>query len=173
MKMNILKAAAYTSALIMFSGCAAINGEAYRPDAFDVSQVNTKAKAKTVQIMSVTKTKIKVTDERRKKQAQTVGSLVGGIIGVATGAHFDTGKTIAGGVGGAVVGGAAGSLVEDTVMVDGVLLAYKEDGEKDATVGAQVGELCQYKAHDYTLMVTMNDGTTRLQPNAECPVTTK
>lgn len=174
MKLNVMKTVAAVAAgacvVAMFSGCVAIDGAEYRPDAFDVSQINTKEKAKTVQIMSVTPTKIKVTNEQRKKQAQTIGGLLGGIIGVATGASYNTSNAIAGGVGGTVIGAASGSLVSDTALVDGVMLSFKEDGEKDASITAQVGELCQYKAHDYTLAVSMKDGSTRLQPNAVCPV---
>ena len=74
---------------------------------------------------------------------------------------------VAGVAGGAGLGAAAGAAVKDKVAVDGVLIAYRDEGEEKLKVAKHVGRLCEY-APGQSLAVGEGKNV-KIQPNAECP----
>lgn len=156
--------------LATLPGCQA-TGEQYKADVFDVSQANSQQEARTVKIITATPTKIKVSNEQNKKRAQIAGGVIGALAGGALGSSKNSDTAIAGAAGGAVAGVAAGSLVNDETLVPGVLLSYSE-GDKIYT-SAQVGQVCQFAPGQVSLLVKTTANETRIQPNATCPVETK
>ncbi|MGL6019953.1 MAG: hypothetical protein ACRC0C_15065 [Gibbsiella quercinecans] len=165
----ILISAAITAALIS-SGCQN-NADQYAADVYNVGQVNSKQKTKTVDIISILPAKVAVDNAENKKAAQTfgmvVGALAGAIVGYNAGHIGSPAATGAGAVGGGALGTAAGSMVKDTVMVDGVSLSYKEDNE--LYTSTQVGKPCMFK-NGLAVMITTQANETRIQPNSTCPV---
>ncbi|WP_241653154.1 hypothetical protein [Pseudomonas alkylphenolica] len=147
-------------------GCQA-TGEQYQSDVFDASQVNTQQEAKTVKIITVSPTKIKVSNEKNQKAAMMVGGVLGALGGAALGAGKNTDTAIIGGVAGGGAGALAGSMVSDTSLVPGVLIGYSENGK--IFTSAQVGRPCDYKVGEISLMVMTMSNETRIQPNASCP----
>ncbi|MBH3430449.1 hypothetical protein I5S59_22100 [Pseudomonas alkylphenolica] len=147
-------------------GCQA-TGEQYQSDVFDASQVNTQQEAKTVKIITVSPTKIKVSNEKNQKAAMMVGGVLGALGGAALGAGKNTDTAIIGGVAGGGAGALAGSMVNDTSLVPGVLIGYSENGK--IFTSAQVGRPCDYKVGEISLMVMTMSNETRIQPNASCP----
>lgn len=147
-------------------GCQA-TGEQYQSDVFDASQVNTQQEAKTVKIITVSPTKIKVSNEKNQKAAMMVGGVLGALGGAALGAGKNTDTAIIGGVAGGGAGALAGSMVSDTSLVPGVLIGYSENGK--IFTSAQVGRPCDYKVGEISLMVMTMSNETRIQPNAACP----
>jgi len=144
----------------LITGCQS-TGEQYQADVFDATQVNTQQEAKTVKIVTVSATKIKVSNEQNKKAAMMVGGLLGAIGGAALGNQNNTDTAIVGGVAGGAAGAMAGSLVP------GVLIGYSENGK--IFTSAQVGRPCEFKAGEISLMVMTVNNETRIQPNATCP----
>lgn len=71
-----------------------------------------------------------------------------------------------GAVGGGAVGAAAGSMVNDKTLVEGVSLTYKE-GTKVYT-STQVGKECQFTT-GLAVVITTTYNETRIQPNTKCP----
>ncbi|MFA6095062.1 MAG: hypothetical protein WC757_04225 [Candidatus Paceibacterota bacterium] len=65
------------------------------------------------------------------------------------------------------IGVAAGSLVADKVLVDGVSISYSQNEEMFSS--AQVGKLCEFKPGT-AIMISTSQSETRIQPNAVCPV---
>ena len=61
----------------------------------------------------------------------------------------------------------AGSLVDETTLVPGVLIGYAENGK--IFTSAQVGRPCEFKVGEISLMVMTISNETRIQPNASCP----
>ena len=147
-------------------GCQA-TGEQYQADVFDASQVNTQQEAKTVKIITVSPTKIKVSNEKNRKAAMMVGGVLGAIGGAALGNQNNTDTAIVGGVAGGAAGAMAGSLVDETTLVPGVLIGYAENGK--IFTSAQVGRPCEFKVGEISLMVMTLSNETRIQPNATCP----
>src|SRR3989344_1310201 len=154
----------------VLAGCQA-TGEQYQADVFDASQVKTQQEAKTVKILTVSPTKIKVSNEKNQKAAMMVGGLLGAVGGAALGAQNHRDTAIVGGVAGGAAGAMAGSLVNDTTLVPGVLIGYAENGK--IFTSAQVGRPCEFKIGEISLMVMMLSNETRIQPNAACPEPTK
>jgi uncharacterized protein YcfJ len=154
-------------AAVALAGCQA-TGEQYQADVFDASQVNSQQEAKTIKIITVSQTKIKVSNEQNKKKAQIAGGLIGAVAGGAAGSSKNSDTALAGAAGGALAGAAAGSLVSSETLVAGVLLSYSE-GDKIYT-SAQVGQVCQFAPGQVSLMVKTKSNETRIQPNATCPV---
>jgi outer membrane lipoprotein SlyB len=150
----------------LITGCQS-TGEQHQADVFDATQVNTQQEAKTVKIVTVSATKIKVSNEQNKKAAMMVGGLLGAIGGAALGNQNNTDTAIVGGVAGGAAGAMAGSLVNDTSLVPGVLIGYSENGK--IFTSAQVGRPCEFKAGEISLMVMTVNNETRIQPNATCP----
>jgi outer membrane lipoprotein SlyB len=163
------KYAALLTALTL-AGCQT-TGEEYQADVFDASQVNTRQQARTVKIITVTPTKIKVSNEANRKAATVVGGLLGVIGGAAIGAGRSHEGALVGAVGGGAAGALAGSMVNDTSLVPGVLIGYSENGT--VYTSAQVGRACQFSTESVSLIVTMLNDETRIQPNATCPPATK
>ncbi|MGY4491776.1 hypothetical protein [Pseudomonas sp. TE3610] len=150
----------------LLTGCQA-PGEQYQADVFDASQVNQQQAARTVKIITVTPTRIKVTNEANRKAATVVGGLLGAAGGAMLGSTKNRDTALVGGLGGGAAGALAGSMVNDTSLVPGVLLGYSEDGR--IYTSAQVGRPCQFTTGEVSLMVTMLNNETRIQPNATCP----
>lgn len=157
---------AVLSLAVIVAGCQA-TGEEYQADVFDASQVNTQQEAKTVKIITVTPTKIKVSNERNRKAAQMVGGLLGAVGGAALGANHNRDTAIIGGVAGGAGGALAGSMVNETSLVPGVLIGYSEEGK--IYTSAQVGKVCEFAPGGISLMVKTINDETRIQPNAACP----
>src|SRR5690606_29393319 len=130
------------STVIALAGCQA-TGEQYQADVFDASQVNTQQEAKTVKIITVSPTRIKVSNEKNKKAAMMVGGVLGALGGAALGNQNNTDTAIVGGVAGGAAGAMAGSLVNDTTLVPGVLIGYAEGGK--IFTSAQVGRPCEFQ----------------------------
>lgn len=153
---------------IVLSGCAA-TGEEYQANVYKAGQVNTKQQAKTVQLLAIMPAKIEVSNEQAKKTAQLAGGVLGAITGAAIGNQAKNYRDVATG-GGAVAGGAvgvaAGSMVKDTVLVDGVSLTYVEDGQ--TLNSAQVGKLCEFQL-GIAIIISTSANETRIQPNTTCP----
>ena len=147
-------------------GCQA-TGEQYQSDVFDASQVNTQQEAKTVKIITVSPTKIKVSNEKNRNAAMMVGGVLGVLGGAALGAGHNKDTAIVGGVAGGGAGALAGSLVSETSLVPGVLIGYSENGK--IYTSAQVGRPCDFEVGGISLMVMTVSNETRIQPNATCP----
>ncbi|EHB0696738.1 hypothetical protein JYY24_004802, partial [Salmonella enterica subsp. enterica serovar Typhimurium] len=101
--------------------------------------------------------------------AQTFGAVLGAVAGGVAGYNVKGTSTlgaVAGGTGGAALGAAAGSLVSDKTIVEGVSLTYKE-GTKVFT-STQVGKACQFTT-GLAVLISTKDNETRIQPNATCP----
>jgi len=162
--MMMLKHCLALSIAAVLVGCQA-SGEQYQADVFDASQVNTQQEAKTVKIITVSPTKIKVSNEKNRNAAMMVGGVLGAIGGAALGNQNNT--AIVGGVAGGAAGAMAGSLVDDTTLVPGVLIGYAENGK--IFTSAQVGRPCEFKVGEISLMVMTISNETRIQPNASCP----
>jgi len=152
------------------AGCQA-TGEDYQADVFDASQVNTQQPAKTIKIITVSETKIKVSNAANRQAATVVGGLLGAVGGGALGAGRNGQTAAIGAVGGGAAGALAGSLVSETSLVPGVLIGYSENGR--IFTSAQVGRPCQFTPGSITLMVMMLNNETRIQPNATCPAPVK
>jgi outer membrane lipoprotein SlyB len=150
----------------MVSGCQS-TGQEYQADVFDASQVNLQQEAKTVKIITVSPTKIKVSNERNKKAAMMIGGVLGALGGAALGSSNNRDTAIVGGVAGGATGALAGSLVNDTTLVPGVLIGYSEEGK--IFTSAQVGRVCEFALGEISLMVKTSETETRIQPNATCP----
>ncbi len=95
-----------------------------------------------------------------------LGALAGGLGGGFGG--LGTGATIGTTAGGAGLGVAAGSMVSDKVLVEGVSIAYLENGKMFTS--AQVGKLCEFRPNTTALIISTGPNETRIQPNAVCPV---
>ncbi len=150
------------------SGCQS-NGTEYAADVYDTTQLNSKQETKTVNIISVLPAKVKVDNTANKEAAQTFGAVLGAVAGGVAGYNVRGTSAlgaIAGGAGGATLGSAAGALVSDKTIVEGVSLTYKE-GTKVFT-STQVGKACQFTTGLAVLISTKNNET-RIQPNATCP----
>ena len=94
------------------------------------------------------------------------GAAGGGLLGGGL-AHRNVLATGAlGALGGAGVGAAVGSLVPGKVLVDGVSIAYEQNGQTFNS--AQVGRRCEY-APGHAILVQTSPTSTRIQPNATCP----
>jgi outer membrane lipoprotein SlyB len=152
----------------ILSGCAA-TGENLQSNVYRAGQVNTAQAARSIKIITVLPAKIEVDNAEQKKQAQVGGAILGALAGGLGGGFGGlgglgtTGTTIAGGA----VGAAAGSLVSDKILVEGVSIAYSENGKMFTS--AQVGRACEYRP-GATIIISTSPTETRIQPNASCPV---
>ena len=152
----------------ILSGCAA-TGENLQSNVYRAGQVNTAQAARSIKIITVLPAKIEIDNAEQKKQAQVGGAILGALAGGLGGGFGGlgglgtTGTTIAGGAAGA----AAGSLVSDKILVEGVSIAYSENGKMFTS--AQVGRACEYRP-GATIIISTSPTETRIQPNASCPV---
>jgi outer membrane lipoprotein SlyB len=154
------------------SGCAA-TGEANRADVYKAGQVNSAQEAKTVKILAVLPAKVEVDNKEQQKQAQVGGAVLGAILGGVTGNamnNHNSGVAANGAVIGGGVGLAAGSLVKDKALVEGVSITYVF--KKKTLHSAQVGRLCEFE-RGTAIMVSTTANETRIQPNATCPAEDK
>jgi hypothetical protein len=74
---------------------------------------------------------------------------------------------VVGGVAGGAGGVLAGSMVNESSLVPGVLISYSEAGK--IYTSAQVGKVCEFTPGEISLMVKTLSNETRIQPNAACP----
>ncbi|RIZ70054.1 MAG: hypothetical protein D0530_08675 [Methylococcales bacterium] len=152
----------------ILSGCAA-TGANLQSNVYRAGQVNTAQAARSIKIITILPAKIEVDNSEQKKQAQVGGAILGALAGGLGGGFGGlgglgtTGTTIAGGA----VGAAAGSLVSDKILVEGVSIAYSENGKMFTS--AQVGRACEYRP-GATIIISTSPTETRIQPNASCPV---
>ncbi|EEZ7649954.1 TPA: hypothetical protein HLI88_004627, partial [Escherichia coli] len=145
---------------ILLSGCQS-SGADYAADVYDTAQLNSKQETKTVNIISVLPAKVKVDNKANKEAAQTFGAVLGAVAGGVAGYNVKGTSTlgaVAGGTGGAALGAAAGSLVSDKTIVEGVSLTYKE-GTKVFT-STQVGKACQFTT-GLAVLISTKDNETR------------
>lgn len=155
-------------AIIVMSGCAA-TGENLKGNVYKAGQVNTVQEARGIKILKLMPAQVEVDNSQQKQQAQVVGGVLGALAGGLGGGlgRIGTGGTVATTAGGAALGVAAGSLVSDKVLVEGVTIAYSENGKMFTST--QVGRLCEYKLGD-AVVVSTGQNETRVQPNTTCPV---
>ncbi len=152
----------------ILNGCAA-TGENLKANVYKAGQVNSAQAARAIQIIAILPAQIEVDNTKQKQTAQVVGGMLGAVAGGLGGAYGGigglgtAGTTIAGGA----VGAAAGSLVSDKVLVEGVSIAYSENGKMFNS--AQVGRACEFKVGT-TIIISTSPTETRIQPNATCPV---
>ncbi|MBV8093728.1 MAG: hypothetical protein JO110_10930 [Acetobacteraceae bacterium] len=139
-----------------------------------MGQVNTRQHAEVVNILAILPAKVKVSNAENQRTAQIVGGLIGALAGAGLGAglghHYTLAAGTVGAAGGGVFGAAAGSLVPDQVLVDGVSITYTDHG--NTFNSAQVGRACEYK-QGQAIMVATSPTDTRIQPNNACPVPPK
>lgn len=169
--MNSIKKLSLLAVLssVMLAGCQN-NADSYAANVYDTTQLNNKQETKTVNIISILPAKVAVDNTQNKQAAQTLGALAGLVAGGVVGHNVGTGSalgTTAGAAGGGVLGAAAGSMVNDKVLVDGVSLTYKE-GTKVYT-STQVGKTCEFTS-GLAVVISTKNNETRIQPNSNCPV---
>lgn len=141
-------------------------GEKYEANVYKAHQVNQQQEIQTIKILTVLPAKIEASNREAKEKAQLVGGIVGALAGGVIGNELDEGRgTLTGGAVGGGVGVAAGSLVKDAVIVEGVSLVYEVGGKTFNSV--QVGQACAFQP-GAAFMVTTYTDETRIQPNAEC-----
>lgn len=168
-KKTLLKIAFFAASMSALSGCQS-NADQYAADVYDAGQLNSKQETKTVNIISVLPAKVAVDNTQNKQAAQTFGAILGAVAGGVAGHNVGSGSglgTAAGAVGGGTVGAAAGTLVKDKSIVEGVSLTYK-DGTKLFT-STQVGKPCQFTT-GLAVVISTKNNETRIQPNTTCPV---
>jgi outer membrane lipoprotein SlyB len=168
MKMKATMAATGLLAVALLSGCQT-PGQELGANVYNAGEVNSRQEAETVQILAVLPAKVQVSNAQNQHTAQVVGgilgALAGGIAGANVGRYHQT-NTVLGAAGGGVAGAAAGSLVPSTELVDGVSIAYKQDGK--VFNSAEVGQVCQFQPGT-AIMISTGPNETRIQPNATCP----
>ncbi|TAM85643.1 MAG: glycine zipper 2TM domain-containing protein [Candidimonas sp.] len=167
--MRILLLIGFIGASVSIAGCQA-PGQRYASNVYGAGQVNTRQEATTIEILAVLPAKVQVSNAQNQRAATIAGALIGaiggGLLGANANSRYHRSNAVLGAAGGGVAGAAVGSLVPSTVLVDGVSIAYKQDGK--VYNSAQVGEQCQF--HPGTaLMVSTGPNETRIQPNAVCP----
>lgn len=151
-------------------GCAA-TGENLRANTYTAAEVNKAQNAEVVEIISVMDAKVVVDNSEQKRKAQiggaTLGALAGGLGGGfgGLGVGKTTGTTVAGGA----VGLAAGSMVSDTVLVDGVTIGFRRGSGGQVMTSSQVGRKCEFRPGTALLVSAGSPSETRIQPNATCP----
>lgn len=154
--------------IILMTGCAA-TGENLKGNVYKAGQVNTSQNARMIKIITVLPAQIEVDNSKQKQQAQVGGGILGALAGGLAGGFGGIGSLGTAGttVGGGAIGVAAGSMVSDKVLVEGVTISYSENGK--IFTSAQVGRTCEFRP-GATLLITTAVNETRVQPNATCPV---
>ena len=148
--------------VLTLTGCA--TGQNYRPNVYRGGQVNQQQAAKTVGIIALSPVQVEVDNTQGKQAAMIGGAVLGAVIGGVLGNRSrDTGAGIA--LGG-IAGGAGGSLVSNTVLVDGVSISYR-DGPYTLN-SVQVGRVCEYKFGP-AVVISTAPTETRVQPNNDVP----
>lgn len=150
------------------AGCQS-NADDHAADVYQTNQLNSKQETKTVNIISVLPAKVAVDNTANKRAAQKTGAVLGAIAGGVIGHNVGSGSnlnTATGAVAGGAGGVAAGSMVSDKTLVEGVSLTYKE-GTKVYT-STQVGKTCQFTT-GLAVVISTSYNETRIQPNTTCP----
>lgn len=154
---------------IIITGCQT-TGNKYAGNVYDTAQVNQMQEARTIKIISVMPAKVAVDNTKAKEETKAFGALLGAVAGGAIGYNSGSGKstagTAAGVLGGGVLGAATSTLVDDTLLVDGVTLAYSENDK--IFTSTQVGKQCEFQP-GIALIVSTTKNETRIQPNSACP----
>jgi len=141
-------------------------GADIQSNVYQADQVNQAQAANIVNILAVLPAKVEVNDPGRREGAQIFGTLLGAAAGAALGSGIGN-AAIGGAAAGGVAGLAAGSVVSGKTLVAGVSLTYTFNGH--TLNSAQVGQMCQFKPGQ-AIMVSTGPTSTRIQPNATCPV---
>jgi outer membrane lipoprotein SlyB len=165
-------AVAVLCALSVFSACQT-PGENVKANVYNSDEVNTRQAAKVITILAVLPAQVQVDNSQNQHTAQVVGGILGAIGGGLLGgslAYNGVAGGAVGAVGGGAAGAAAGSLVPGTVLVGGVSITNEDGG--NTFNSAQVGQICEY-VPGKAIVVETGPGTTRIQPNANCPVQSK
>jgi outer membrane lipoprotein SlyB len=154
--------------ILALTGCAA-TGENLKGNVYKAGQVNTTQAARGIKILKLMSAQVEVDNSKQKQQAQVAGGVLGALAGGLAGGFggIGAGGTVATTAGGGAIGVAAGSLVSDKVLVEGVTIAYSENAQMFTST--QVGKLCEYKLGD-AVVVSTTQNETRIQANATCPV---
>lgn len=161
-----LNAAAALSLAMTLAGCAT-PGANLASNVYTADQVNSRQKAEVITILAVTPARVQVDNTQAKKASELVGGLLGAVAGAAVGRNVgDRNNTTIGAVAGGATGVAAGSLVSDKTLVNGVSITYEDNGQTFNS--AQVGMLCQF-APGKAILISTSANVTRIQPNATCP----
>jgi outer membrane lipoprotein SlyB len=160
---NILLIGAFATVLV---GCAQ-PGANLQSNVYQAGQVNQQQEARVIDILAVLPAKVEVSNAQNRASAQIVGGVLGVLVGAALGSKF--GGMGLGGLAGGGAGVAAGSLVPDSALVEGVSLTYTDSGR--TLNSAQVGRLCDYKPGK-AIVISTGPGETRIQPNDTCPTKT-
>lgn len=166
MNINLFARIGVIACIMMISGCAA-TGEQYASNVYTADKVNVQQEVKTVKIMAVLPAKVEVDNSQAKQNAQLIGGILGAIAGGLAGSNHNSDAAVVGVAAGGGIGFAAGSLVRDKILVDGVSITYAE-GKKTYN-SVQVGQLCMF-VPGTAIVVTTYEKETRVQPNATCPV---
>lgn len=158
--------------LVCLAGCQA-PGDQYAANVYTAGQINSRQAAETVEILAVLPAKVQVDNTQNQKAAQVaggvLGALAGGVAGSKIGRYHQTNTVLGAGAGG-IAGAAIGSLVPATTLVDGVSIAYRDNGK--VFNSAEVGQLCQFTPGT-AILVSTGPNVTRIQPNSTCPVAQK
>lgn len=158
----------FIASAMIITGCAA-TGENLKGNVYQAGQVNQMQAARSVRIISILPAQVEIDNSKQKQQAQVGGAMLGALAGgLGAGLGTDTvGWGILGAAGGGAVGAAAGSLVNDRILVQGVTLGYTENGRMFSST--QVGQPCEFMLGTSMIIATMQ-GETRIQSNANCTV---
>ena len=174
--MRKLRPAAVLAALALTTTLSACQtpGDDARADVYTVDQVNSRQAAKVVKIIAVLPALVKVDNSANRQTAEVTAGVLGALGGAFLGgglAHHNVLATgVLGAAGGGALGVAGGSLVPDQVLVAGVSITFEEDGQNFNST--QVGKSCEY-APGRAIVIETSPTTTRIQPNATCPVMTR
>jgi outer membrane lipoprotein SlyB len=166
-EMTLRPAVVLAASCILF-GCQT-PGQNLQANVYKAGEVNTAQEAKVVNILAVMPARIEADNTQQKQGAMVLGGVLGAVGGGIIGnklANYHPGGTAVGALGGGAAGAMAGSLVSDTVLVDGVSITYEFQGK--TLNSAQVGRLCEY-APGKAVVISTNPTETRIQPNATCP----
>ena len=157
------------STLISLIGCSA-TGENLKSNVYKAGQVNTTQAVRTIKITAVLPAQIEIDNTEQKKQAMLAGGALGALAGGLAGGFggIGTAGTVGTTLGGGALGAAGGSMVSDKVLVEGVSIAYLENG--NLLTSSQVGKLCEFKPNATALIISTGPNETRIQSNAVCPV---
>jgi outer membrane lipoprotein SlyB len=152
----------------ILSGCAA-TGANLQANVYKAGQVNTAQNAKAIKIIAVLPAQIEVDNSKQRQTAQIAGGILGAVAGGLAGGFGKIGSAGTAGttVAGGAIGAAAGSMISDKVLVEGVSISYSEN--ENIFNSAQVGRDCEYRPGS-AIMISTAENETRIQPNAVCPV---
>lgn len=160
-----------SSVIALSLAACATPGQDMKGNVFTADQVNSRQAAKVITIDGVMPAQIQADNSENQRRAQVLGGLLGaaggGLLGGGLAHHHRLGFGVLGAAGGAVAGSAAGSLVPDQVLVDGVTITYHEDAAGSVFTSTQVGETCEF-APGQALLIEPSPTATRVQPNAQC-----